>query len=326
MSGPVLEIERLCVDYVQPRGVVRAIDGVTLSLEPGEVHGLVGESGCGKSTLARAALRVLGPPAVISGGSVRFLGADLLRMTRTELDRVRWSGLSIVVQGALDALNPVLDVEAQLVDGMIAHGQVDRRALQRRAAELVEMVSLPRAVLRAHPHELSGGMRQRVVIAMALALNPKVVVMDEPTTALDVVVQAEILDEVDRLRRQLGFAVLLVSHDLPLMLERCDRLSVMYAGKIVESAPVDVFRSEPSHPYARHLLASFPRIDGPRTLVPALPGAPPDLFAPPSGCRFHPRCPDAAADCSAAEPRWVELGVGHAAACLRVAPRSVQSA
>jgi peptide/nickel transport system ATP-binding protein len=324
MSENVLEVEKLRVDYVSPQGLVHVVDDVSLVLKRGEVHGLVGESGCGKSTLARSLLRVLGPPAVISGGSVRLEGQDLLQLDARQLDQVRWVKMAIVFQGAIDALNPVLRIEEQLVDALAAHGVKDTAEARRRAAKLLDRVSLPARVLRAFPHELSGGMRQRVVIAMALALGPKVLLMDEPTTALDVVVQAEILDELDRLRRDMGFAVLLVSHDLPLMLERCSRISVMYAGRIVESGPVDAFRGTPSHPYAQHLLGhpyaqhllqSFPKLDGPRTISRALTGSPPSLFSPPPGCRFHPRCSAAMPICSQQQPALQSLGENHVAAC-----------
>jgi peptide/nickel transport system ATP-binding protein len=314
-SGTVLEVDKLCVDYVAAEGNVRVVDSVSFALQRGEVLGLVGESGCGKSTLARAVLRVLGPPAIISGGTVKLEGTDVLALDAAQLAKVRWTQLSIVFQGAIDALNPVLRVEEQLVDALQAHGVGLGAEGHTRAKALLERVSLPERVLRAYPHELSGGMRQRVVIAMALAFEPKVLVMDEPTTALDVVVQAEILDELARLRSQMGFSVLLVSHDLPLMLERCDRISVMYAGRIVETAPVEVFRKRPSHPYAQHLLDSFPRIDGPRVLHKGLPGSPPSLASPPPGCRFHPRCPKAMAVCAQVSPALTQLGPSHVAAC-----------
>jgi peptide/nickel transport system ATP-binding protein len=326
MSADVLQVKHLSVDYVAPQGLVHVVDDVSLTLRRGEVHGLVGESGCGKSTFARALLRVLGPPAIVSGGSVELEGADLMKMSARELDRVRWRRMAIVFQGAIDALNPVLRVQEQLIDALGAHGVRDGAEAKARAATLVDRVSLPRRVLRAYPHELSGGMRQRVVIAMALALDPQVLLMDEPTTALDVVVQAEILDELDRLRREMGFAVLLVSHDLPLMLERCDRISVMYAGRIVESGPVDAFRADPpgrhpyakhllGHPYAQHLLQSFPRLDGPRTIARALEGSPPSLFSPPPGCRFHPRCPSVMPICKVEQPLLTNLSADHVAAC-----------
>jgi peptide/nickel transport system ATP-binding protein len=324
MSAPVLEVKGLSVDYVSAQGLVHVVDDVSLYLKRGEVHGLVGESGCGKSTLARALLRVLGPPAVITGGQVLLEGRDLLKLDARELDAVRWVRMAIVFQGAIDALNPVLRIQEQLIDALGAHGVRGRAEAVERAQKLVDRVSLPRRVLTAFPHELSGGMRQRVVIAMALALGPQVLLMDEPTTALDVVVQAEILDELDRLRHELGFSVLLVSHDLPLMLERCDRISVMYAGRIVESGPVSHFRELPSHPsarhllshpYAQHLLQSFPRLGGPRTLSRALEGSPPSLFKPPPGCRFHPRCPAVMAVCKVEQPQLTSLGEEHVAAC-----------
>jgi peptide/nickel transport system ATP-binding protein len=255
---------------------------------------------------------------VVSGGSVKLEGADLMAMNPRQLDEVRWRRMAIVFQGAIDALNPVLKIEEQLIDAFAAHGEGDRSKAHDRATKLVDRVSLPRRVLKSYPHELSGGMRQRVVIAMALALGPQVLLMDEPTTALDVVVQAEILDELDRLRRDLGFSVLLVSHDLPLMLERCDRISVMYAGRIVESGPVALFRDgrhRLGHPYAQHLLESFPRLDGPRTIGHGLAGSPPSLFSPPPGCRFHPRCPSVMPVCSKEQPLLTSLGVDHVAAC-----------
>jgi peptide/nickel transport system ATP-binding protein len=320
MTGPVLKVEHLSVDYVSAQGLVHVVDDVSLELRRGEVHGLVGESGCGKSTFARALLRVLGPPAIVSGGTVELEGRDLMAMSPGELDAVRWVRMAMVFQGAIDALNPVLRIQEQLVDAMRAHGV--REGLEDRAKKLVDRVSLPRRVLTSYPHELSGGMRQRVVIAMALALGPQVLLMDEPTTALDVVVQAEILDELDRLRRDMGFSVLLVSHDLPLMLERCDRISVMYAGRIVESGPVAAFREGSTagatslgHPYAQHLLHSFPRLDGPRRIAKALEGSPPSLFKPPPGCRFHPRCPSAMDVCKVEQPKLTPRGADHVAAC-----------
>lgn len=307
------EVRGLSVDYVGPSGPVRVVDDVSLAVRRGELHGLVGESGCGKSTLARAALRVLGPPAIVTGGEVRLGDVDLLALSPRQLDEVRWRRVAIVFQGAIDALNPLMRVEAQLADALSAHGR--GADASRRVDELLAMVSLPARVKRAWPHELSGGMRQRVVIAMALALEPEVLVMDEPTTALDVVVQAELLDELDRLRRAKGFSVLLVSHDLPLMLERCDTLSVMYAGRIVEQGPVDAFRAGPKHPYAKHLLESFPRLDGPKVLPTALPGAPPPLASPPPGCRFHPRCPVAFERCPRETPALLPVGDAHVVAC-----------
>jgi peptide/nickel transport system ATP-binding protein len=253
---------------------------------------------------------------------VRLEGEDLLPMDKAALDGLRWRHVSIVIQGAIDALNPVLPIEEQLVDALEAHGAATGKEASERAAKLLERVSLPRRVLRNYPHELSGGMRQRVVIAMALALSPEVLVMDEPTTALDVVVQAEILDELDRLRQEMGFAVLLVSHDLPLMLERCDRISVMYAGRIVETGPVEAYRKGGAHPYAQHLLQSFPRLDGPRTIARALSGSPPSLMTPPPGCRFHPRCAKARPECSGREPALTEVGPDHQAACYLLSPQS----
>jgi peptide/nickel transport system ATP-binding protein len=316
VSAPLLSIRGLCVDYVTDAGPVRAVDRVSLDVAPGEIVGLAGESGCGKSTLAQALLRVLAPPAVITGGEVRFEGRDLLALSEAELREVRWRRISIVLQSALDALSPVLTVGEQLADTLRAHGPVPAARARARAAELLRLVGIDVARLDAYPHQLSGGMRQRVSIALALALEPSLVVLDEPTTALDVIVEREILDQLLALRARLGFAVLLVTHDLGRMLEVSDRIAVFYAARLVEVAPAAALAADPRHPYTQGLLRAFPSLHG-GALPEVIPGAPPSLASPPPGCRFHPRCPVALEVCRREEPPLVALGPGRAAACPR---------
>jgi len=270
---------------------VRAVDGIDLTIRSGEVVGLAGESGCGKSTVANAILQILRPPARIVGGSVLFRGDDLVRKSREELRRYRWRNVAMVFQSAMNSLNPVMRVGDQFIDMMRAHEPVSRHAALARAEELLETVGIDRRRVRAFPHELSGGMRQRVIIAMALALSPELLILDEPTTALDVVVQREILQQVQDLKRDFGFAILFITHDLSLLLEFADRIAIMYAGEIVEAAPSARLQAGPLHPYTRGLMESFPPLTGPMRRLVGIPGSPPDLAHPPAGCRFHPRCP-----------------------------------
>jgi peptide/nickel transport system ATP-binding protein len=311
VGPPVLEISGLCVEYGPAHHAVRAVIDVDLVLHRGEVVGLAGESGSGKSTLAYAATRLLRPPGVITGGSVLFhpdagrpeLSIDLLDAGITELRRLRWRELAIVLQSAMNALNPVLSVEAQLTDTLAAHLPDSTRAGRRdRAAELLRMVGISPDRLHSYPHELSGGMRQRVMIAMALALEPQLVIMDEPTTALDVVTQREILQQVIELRDRLGFSVLFITHDLSLLLELADTIAIMYAGRLMETAAAGRLFAAPRHPYTAGLLASFPSLHGERHVMTGIPGSPPDLRNPPPGCPFHPRCGFAEPQCGQAMP------------------------
>jgi peptide/nickel transport system ATP-binding protein len=275
------------------------VDGVDLAIHEGEIVGLAGESGCGKTTIANAIMQIIRPPGRITGGSILFEHEELLGKSAEELRRFRWRNVSMVLQSAMNALNPVMRVGDQFVDAMRAHERIDRRRALARAAELLELVGIDRRRARAYPHELSGGMRQRVIIAMALALRPELIIMDEPTTALDVVVQREILQQVEALKQEFGFAVLFITHDLSLLLEFADRIAIMYAGEIVESAPALHLGTNPQHPYTQGLLESFPPLSGPLTRLTGIPGSPPDLRDPPSGCRFHPRCPYCVPDRSA---------------------------
>jgi peptide/nickel transport system ATP-binding protein len=315
MAEPLLSIRELCVDYITDRGPVRAVDHVSLDLERGEILGAAGESGSGKSTLAQALLRILPAPAVISGGSVRFAGRDLLALSEPELRALRWSGISMVFQSAMDALNPVITVGEQIVDALLAHDIPTRRAARSRAGELFDMVGIPADRLDSYAYQLSGGMRQRVCIAMALALEPALVILDEPTTALDVIVEREILEQIRSLQRQLGFAVLFITHDLARMLQFSDRVGIFYAARLVELGPAAALRRAPRHPYTQGLLRAFPSVHGDVVEMASIPGAPPSLQNPPAGCRFHPRCSRAVPLCRERTPAWAELAPHHAAAC-----------
>jgi peptide/nickel transport system ATP-binding protein len=323
-ATPVVALEDLVVDYVSRVRTTRAVDGVSLSIGAGEIVGLAGESGCGKSTLGNAVMQVLRPPARISSGRVLFDGEDVSRRSRGDLRRFRWRNVSMVFQSAMNSLNPVMRVGDQFVDMMRAHERISKKEALVRAGELLELVGIDRRRLRAYPHQLSGGMRQRVVIGMALALRPELVIMDEPTTALDVVVQREILQQVRELQAELGFAVLFITHDLSLLLEIAHRIAIMYAGEIVEEAPAARLRTDPRHPYTVGLLDSFPPLHGPIERLTGIPGAPPDLSAPPSGCRFHPRCQYCTGEDAALHARQVSerpvlrvISPGHRVACHR---------
>jgi oligopeptide/dipeptide ABC transporter ATP-binding protein len=334
MTGePVLEITDLSVVYRTPTGDVRAVDQVNLTLHRGEVVGLAGESGSGKSTLVYGANRLLRPPALITGGSVRYSGrrltkeagsAELLQLRAHELRRLRWREIAIVFQSAMNALNPVLNVADQLTDAMYAHLELSRAEAKEKAATLLDLVGIPRSRLRAYPHELSGGMRQRVMIAMALATDPEVVIMDEPTTALDVVVQRDILTQIVELKEQLGFAVLFITHDLSLLLELADRIAVMYAGQLLESGTAAEILREPAHPYTKGLLNSFPSLRGPRRELAGIPGSPPDLRNLPPGCPFVPRCSYARDACKEVDmslkPVTSSADPSHVTACPFVQP------
>jgi peptide/nickel transport system ATP-binding protein len=308
MTEPVLEIKNLNVNYGLGDESVHAVRDVSLTLHRGEVLGLAGESGSGKSTLAYAMLRLLPPPGVVTGGSVLYHPADgeaidLMTLSTSRLRRFRWAEISIVFQGAMNSLNPVHTIATQLCDAIAAHEPRTSRSAQRaRAKDLLKLVGINADRLGSYPHQLSGGMRQRVMIAMALALEPRVVVMDEPTTALDVVMQRQILAQLVELRERIGFSVLFITHDLSLLVEFSDRIAIMYGGRIVESAPAQALYRESLHPYSDGLLHSFPALRGPRRELTGIPGSPPDLRAMPTGCAFHPRCPKKFEPCADETP------------------------
>ncbi|MGQ2915656.1 ABC transporter ATP-binding protein [Microbacterium aurantiacum] len=264
MSAALLEIDDLSVEYETEARTVRAVDRVSFTIAEREVFGLAGESGCGKSTIANAILRLLRDPAVISSGSIRFDGTDVLALSPDELRAFRWRRVAMVFQSAMNSLNPVMTIGDQIADIFTTHERMPHRAALARAGDLLDLVGIPRDRLRSYPHQLSGGMRQRVVIAMATALRPPLLIMDEPTTALDVVVQQEIMAQIKDLQRELGFAVLFITHDMSLMVELSDRMAVMYAGRFVETAPAQQIFTDPRHPYTRALMNAFPPLTGPR--------------------------------------------------------------
>ena len=315
MTPPLLDIRDLSITYRSGGGDVRAVRGVDLALHAGSIVGLAGESGCGKSTLAYGSVRLLRPPALISGGSVTYHGRriagdgfDVLAATPAQLRALRWREIAIVFQSAMNALNPVLRIGDQLLDSLRVHLALPEEELRERVRTMIEMVGIPAARLRGYPHELSGGMRQRVMIAMALAVEPEVVIMDEPTTGLDVVVQKEILRQVFELKDRLGFSVLFITHDLSLLLEVADRVVIMYAGQVLESAPTDALRTAPAHPYTRALLGSFPRLRGERRHLSGIPGSPPDLRGELAGCPFIPRCSFARDACAEVDMALAPVG------------------
>jgi len=261
---PVLEVSELSIEYRGEHRTVRAVDNVSFRIGAGEIFGLAGESGCGKSTVAHSIMRLLRDPAVITGGSIRVGGRDVLAMDPVELRSFRWSQVAMVFQSAMNALNPVITVGDQIVDIFTTHQRLSKTASRKRAAELLELVRIDPARLDSYPHQLSGGMRQRVVIAMAVALRPGLLIMDEPTTALDVVVQQEIMAQIAELQRELGFSVLFITHDMSLMIELSNRMAVMYAGRFVETAQSKAMLAGPLHPYTRALVDAFPPLTGPR--------------------------------------------------------------
>ena len=314
-DAPLLVVENLATYFKLDGQIVRAVDGVSFTLRDGEALGLAGESGCGKTTTALSLLRLLPSNATIVSGSVKLFGVDLVRKSERGLRRYRWREISIVFQGAMNALNPVRRIEEQIAEPIEVRLGVDSRSALVRAGELLELVGIPKRRGKAYPHELSGGMRQRAMIAMALACDPAVIIGDEPTTALDVMVQAQILELLERLRRELGLSMILITHDLSVIAETCDRVLIMYAGKVAEEGDVDrVFRT-PRHPYTQKLLSSFPNIRADRRTLEVIPGYPPDLRNPPAGCRFHPRCSFAMDVCRTVVPPDVTFADGVRVAC-----------
>src|SRR5579863_7658701 len=328
--SPVLDIKDLSIAYRTPGGDVRAASHVNLTINKGEVVGLCGESGSGKSTLAYGACRLLRSPAVITGGSVVYRGRraaepmDIMQLRRTELRRLRWREIAIVFQSAMNALNPVLNVRDQILDVIHAHLRVSRDEAREKAGSLLDLVGIPRSRLRSYPYQLSGGMRQRVMIAMALATDPEIVIMDEPTTALDVVVQRDVLAQIVELKERLGFSIVFITHDLSLLLELADRIAVMYAGQLLEIGTAAQLQRSPAHPYTRGLLSSFPSLRGARRDLAGIPGSPPDLQDPPPGCPFLPRCGYGTERCTSVgmnlAPVASSADPGHLTACPFVLP------
>ncbi len=313
----ILEVDHLVMHYETQQGDVSAIEDVSFQLQQGESFGLVGESGCGKTSIAMALLRLQADNAVFKSGEIRLNGTNLLELSENEMRSHRWSDISMVFQGAMNAWNPVHRVGDQIKEAMDLHirPQLSHSESRERIGELFELVGLTPEMMDRYPHEFSGGMRQRAVIAMALSCNPQIIIADEPTTALDVIVQDQILQEMKKIQRELGMSIIYISHDIAVIAEVTDKMGVMYAGKMVEIGDTaDIFR-RPKHPYSFLLLSSTPSITGPRRKLAPLEGEPPNLMDPPSGCRFHPRCPFATEQCSTDEPPLTDLGNGHHVAC-----------
>jgi len=301
-TGTMLEVRDLSVEYLLERGTVLAVDRVSFDLAAGEFVGIVGESGCGKSTLLFAIAQLLNPPAEITGGSVIFKGRNMVGLTDNELAAVRWKDLSVVMQSAMNALNPVMSIEAQFADAMRAHGVTSKAEIADRSAEVLRMVGIDPVHLGSYPHQLSGGMRQRSMIAMAMLFTPDLVIMDEPTSALDVVAQRSLMVQIKELQEKLGFAIIFVTHDMSLIRHFSDRLMVMYAGVVAEYGLTGEVFESPMHPYSVGLMEAFPSIRGPKVPLTGIPGSPPDLARIPPGCRFAPRCPKVMARCEVEPP------------------------
>lgn len=315
----LLDVRDLSVDYLADDGTpLHAVDGVAFRLEQGRCLGVVGESGCGKTTAMLAILRLLPQEGRIVRGRVLFDGEDLLRYSEAQMRQVRWQHISMVFQGAMNALNPVRTIESQIVEALQVHSIVEHsRAARERAAELLQLVGIPPERGSQYPHQYSGGMRQRAVIAMALACNPRILIADEPTTALDVMIQAQILELLEHLRGQLHLSLILVTHDLGMVAEICDDVLVMYGGVVAEYASSDEIFNEPCHPYTQRLLRAFPDVERPGARLASIPGNPPRLDDLPPGCRFEPRCDCRwrEAICAQKPPPLTEIAPGHYVAC-----------
>jgi peptide/nickel transport system ATP-binding protein len=325
VDDPILDVADVSVTYSTPSGLATAVDRVNLTLGRGEFLGVVGESGCGKSTLIFAIAQLLSPPAQFADGRVTFKGRDLVSMSDRTLNMVRWRDYSVVMQSAMNALNPVKTISAQFADVMRCHAASDRAAIAARSREVLALVGIDALHLKSYPHQLSGGMRQRVMIAMALLLSPDLIVMDEPTSALDVVAQRSLMVQVKDLQRRLGFAVIFVTHDMSLVGRFSDRLAVMYAGKIVEIGPTRRIFDEPQHPYTRGLINSFPSVHGPRVPLTGIPGSPPNLIDLPSGCAFRPRCPLVMPQCAEIEPELYDVDGDRVRCLLYDAARTIHA-
>jgi len=317
VTRPLLQVRNLKTYYKTLRGYVRAVDDVSFTVEEGVAMGLAGESGCGKTTVALSILRILPPGGTIIDGHVYFEGKDLVEFDEEEMRReIRWKKISIIFQGAMNALNPVYKISDQIVEAIKIHEpNVSKEEALERGKKLFELVGLEPSRIDNYPHEFSGGMKQRAMIAMALACNPKLLIADEPGTALDVIVQAQVLKLLRELKEKLNLSMIIITHDLSIISEVCDTVTIMYAGKVVErGSVVDIFK-RPLHPYSVDLIESFPDIKAPKTQMRSIPGFPPDLLNPPSGCRFHPRCKYAMDICRKKEPEMKEVEKGHFVAC-----------
>ena len=318
----LLEIDELSTDFLTGgEEAAHALSHVSLQLHEGEVLGVVGESGCGKTTLMLSLMRLLPAAGRITTGRINFMNQDLLSLSEKEMAAIRWQEIAMIFQGAMNALNPVRTIGDQIAEAIVRHKQLtDKKAVAQRVGELLDLVGIRPERQNQYPHQYSGGMRQRAMIAMALACNPQIIIADEPTTALDVMIQAQILDLLANLQAKMGLAVLFVTHDLGVVAEMCDTVLVMYGGIVAEYADVDTIFNEPRHPYTQELLKAFPDLSRPGTVLASIPGAPPRLDALPPGCRFAPRCPHAFDRCHQEEPALIQVGPNHQASCHLLEP------
>lgn len=316
-SAPVLQIKNLKTYYHTQRGPVKAVDDISFQVKKGEALGLAGESGCGKTTVALSILRILPAGGKIVGGEILFRGSDLVRLKESQMQKMRWTGVSIVFQGAMNALNPLFKVGDQIVEAIMTHERrVRKKKAYERANKMLELVGVQPTRGKDYPHEFSGGMRQRGLIAMALACNPELLIADEPGTALDVIVQAQVLKLLSELKTKLNLSMMLITHDLSIIAELCEKIAIMYAGKIVEQGDVTAIFKEPLHPYTQGLMGAFPSIKASKRQMKSIPGNPPDLLNPPSGCRFHTRCSHVMEICREKEPTSIKLAKEeHYVAC-----------
>jgi oligopeptide/dipeptide ABC transporter ATP-binding protein len=312
----ILEIENLNVHFPIHIGTVRAVENVSLDLKPGEVMGLVGESGCGKSTLGFSILRLLRPPGMFAGGQIRYHGSDILTMSEGEILGLRGKRIAMIFQDPLTSLNPLFRIGDQFTETILTHEKgISKKQALERAGQMLKRLGIAADRLREYPHQMSGGMRQRIMIGMALVLNPDLLIADEPTTSLDVIVEAQFLDLLNELRAQFNLTILLISHNLGIVAQMADRITVMYGGRLAESGQAEAVFADPLHPYTQGLLASIPNIKMDQPELQTMPGAPPDLVDPPTGCVFHPRCPHVMDKCRRETPRTIVRGDGHLAAC-----------
>ncbi|MEH7482304.1 ABC transporter ATP-binding protein [Neobacillus drentensis] len=314
-----LQIKNLKIHYHTKRGINKAVDGVSFELEKGKSIGIVGESGCGKSTFVKGLIRVMSQNATITEGEVLFEEKDLVQLPEKEMRDIRWKELAIIPQAAMDSLNPVYPVLDSFIEILVLKGGMKKKQAVQRAEELFKMVGLDTKRLSYYPHEFSGGMKQRAVIALALALNPKLVIADEPVTALDVIVQSQVLKELRRLKEELGLTLILITHDISVVAQTCESIVVMYAGKIVEKGLANEVLKRPNHPYTMGLANAFPNLQEPNKPLISIEGSPPDLVDPPKGCLFSERCPFRMERCTTEEPLLTEIKPGHFAACHREA-------
>jgi len=326
MAEPLLEIRGLKTHFSTDDGMVQAVDGVDITIGRGETVGVVGESGCGKTVTALSVLKLIAmPPGRIVAGQVLYQGRDLVPLSSDEMDRIRAKDIAMVFQEPMTSLNPVYTIGEQIAEVLRRHEGLSRRDATAKTVEMLRLVQIPNPDRRLHdyPHQFSGGMRQRVMIAMALSCSPKLLIADEPTTALDVTIQAQILELLAEMKSRFGMAIMLITHAMGVVAETCQRVVVMYAGKVIEEAPVDELFANPRHPYTQGLIRSIPRIDTAVTQkarLEAIPGVVPSLLNPPPGCRFAPRCRYAMAKCREAVPPLREVGDGHKVACVLVEP------